>query len=248
VRGSLVDEKIKFVYDEPAMVVSAAGDEHLVVADLHIGMELDLSHKGIHMFDATERMAARIKGIAAQFDLKSLIILGDVKNSILYPDVREIRLLRGFFKSLEDFKINVLAGNHDAHLGGIVGIEVHKELIIGDMGFMHGNRKPGDEMMSLNFIVSGHEHLAVQIKEPTGAVYEQKAWAIYKLGRKAAKQEYGRFNPKLRLISMPAFNDLIMGTVIDKDRKSRMNPLIRSSVFDSAKAEVYNLMGQRISL
>ncbi len=244
----LVVEGIKFVYDEPAMVVNADGNDYLVVADLHIGMELDLSRKGIHMFGATERMSDRIKNIAKEFGLSRIIILGDVKNSILYPEAAEIKLLRGFFKQLDRFEIKVLAGNHDAHLEEIVGISPSKELVVGKMGFTHGNRRPSDDMMSLDYVVSGHEHLAVRIREPAGAVYEQKAWAIYKLNKKSAKLDYDKFNGKLKLISMPAFNDLIMGTVIDKERKGRINPVLRKNLFDYASAEIYNLMGQRIML
>jgi metallophosphoesterase superfamily enzyme len=81
----LVYKNLRFVYDEPALIVNADGAEHLVVPDLHIGMELGLSRKGVHLFNATDRMAERIKRIM-RFSLENLIILGDVKESILYPE------------------------------------------------------------------------------------------------------------------------------------------------------------------
>ena len=90
-------ENIKFVYNEPAMIVKAESREHLVIADLHIGMELGLSKKGVHLFGASERMAGRINAIMNQFSLRSIIMLGDIKESILYPEEAETRLLKQFF-------------------------------------------------------------------------------------------------------------------------------------------------------
>ncbi len=244
----MVYRNIKFVYDEPAMVVKADGSEYLVVADLHVGMELELSRKGVHLFNATDRMAERIIHIMKEFSLKNLIMLGDIKESILYPENAELKLLKSFFKRLEGFQIGIIAGNHDAHLGDIINHEVHKELVLGDFGFLHGNRKPSQEMMGLDYIISGHEHIAVRIREKSGAVYEQKAWAFYELDKKKALSEYEKLNHKIKLISMPAFNDLIMGTTVDKSSKNRLNPLLSNNIFDYGSAEIYNLMGQKINI
>lgn len=239
---------IKFVYDEPAMVVNANGNEYLVVGDLHIGMELELYQKGVHLFNASDKIAARIKKIMKDFSLSKLIILGDVKHSILYPDVREIRLLKEFFNSLSDFEINIVAGNHDAHLSEIINHDVKKELIIENFGFVHGNRKPDENMMNLDYIVSAHDHLAVRIHEKKGAIFEQKAWGIYKLNKTASKKYYKKVNPNIKLISMPAFNDLIMGKAIEKVSQNRINTMLSSRIFSYSNAEIYNLLGQKISL
>lgn len=243
----MVIERIKFIYDEPAMIANADGKDYLVIGDLHIGMELGLSKKGVHLFGASEHMSNRIKQIMKEFSLEHMIILGDVKESILYPEAPEIRLLRQFFRELDGFKINIVGGNHDAHLADIIGRRVDKELIIGDLGLIHGNRKPSSEFMLLDYIVSAHEHVAVRIRDSNGVLYEQKAWAIYKVNRSAAKSDYPAFNPDIRLISIPAFNELIMGTVIEKG-KSGISPAIASNLFGRRGRELYNLLGQRIEI
>ncbi|MGA2799705.1 MAG: hypothetical protein ABSE71_00015 [Candidatus Micrarchaeaceae archaeon] len=240
-------ENIKFVYNEPAMIVKAESREHLVIADLHIGMELGLSKKGVHLFGASERMAGRINAIMNQFSLRSIIMLGDIKESILYPEEAETRLLKQFFSSLEKFEIRIVAGNHDAHLSEIIGRSVEKELVIGNFGFVHGNRKPDDGFMLLDYIVSAHEHLAVRIKEKNGAAYDYKAWAVYGVNKSAARAEYKKFNERIKLVSMPAFNELIHGRAIEKG-KGGMNPMLTNNIFSSRKAEVYSLLGQRIDL
>jgi hypothetical protein len=244
----LVYKNIKFIYDEPALMVKTDGEEYLVVADLHIGMELGLSRKGIHLFNATDLMAERISHIMKEFFLKNIIILGDVKESILYPEGAEIKLLKNFFRQLESFNISIVAGNHDAHLGEIISHDVKREIILGNVGFVHGNRKPDENIMKLDYIISAHEHIAVRIRERSGATYEQKAWGIYRLNLKEAKLSYNKFNEKIKLISMPAFNDLIVGTTIEKNSKKRLNPLLNNNVFDYSGVEVYNLMGQRVEI
>ncbi|MDE1871617.1 MAG: metallophosphoesterase [Candidatus Micrarchaeota archaeon] len=236
---------LKFVYGEPALIAGSGRDRHLVVADLHIGMELKLSKRGIHLFNATDRMAERIRRIMGDFSIDKLVILGDVKDSILYPEGAEIKLLKGFFRQMEGFDLNIVAGNHDAHLESIIGHDVVKELVVGDFGFVHGNRKPGEEMMMLSYIISAHDHLAVRMKDKNGAIYEQKAWAIYRLNARSARSAYERFNGKIRLVSMPAFNELITGTAIG-DSPKRLNPLLSSGIFSARSAEVYNISGQRV--
>ncbi|MGI0100746.1 MAG: metallophosphoesterase [Candidatus Micrarchaeaceae archaeon] len=236
---------IRFVYDEPALIAKSGKKDYLVVADLHIGMEIGLSRKGIHLFDVTDGMAARIKRIIGEFSINDIVILGDVKDAILYPEKAEINLLKQFFKSLEGFNTVVVAGNHDAHLGNIIDCNIVKELVIGDFGFIHGNSKPDSAMMRLDYIISAHDHVAVRIVQESGAIYEQKAWAVYNLDRKEAKSEYSSFNDDIKLVSMPAFNDLIMGTAIDASKK-RINPLLRNGIFDNRSVELYSMGGQRI--
>ncbi len=244
----LVYKDIKFVYDEPALVVNAGGVEHLVIADLHIGMELELSRKGVHLFNATDRMADRVKKIMKEFGLRNIIMLGDIKHSILHAEGSEIKLLKDFFRQLDAFQIDIIAGNHDAFLGETIGREVNRELILENFGFIHGNRQPDQKMMSLDYIISGHDHIAIRITEKSGAFYEQKAWALYKLNKKAAKLEYVEPNSKIKLISMPAFNDLIMGTTVERSAKSRLNPLLSNNIFDYKTVDIYNLLGQKIDL
>ncbi len=240
---------IRFVYDEPALIVKAGSSEYLVVADLHIGMELGISkHRGVHLFNATEHMAERIAHMMEEFSLDNLIILGDVKESILYPEHAEISLLKDFFLRLKDFNIKIVAGNHDAHLADIIGREVSRNLAIDGFGFVHGNRRPDEKLMALDYLISAHDHIAIRMVDGSGTVYEQKAWAFYRLNESVAERNYGRFNKGIRLVSMPAFNELIMGSMIERSPKGRLNPLLSNNIFDYKSIETYNLMGQRVHI
>ena len=77
--------------------------------------------------------------------------------------------------------------------------------------------------------------------------YDYKAWAVYGVSKSAAKTEYKKFNENIKLVSMPAFNELIHGRAIEKGERG-MNPMLASKIFSGRRVEVYNLLGQRIDL
>ncbi|MDE1810549.1 MAG: metallophosphoesterase [Candidatus Micrarchaeota archaeon] len=241
-------KRIKFVYSEPALVAEADGKEHLVVGDLHIGMEKELSAKGIHVSKMAERMSKRILGLADEFGTKSVIILGDVKHSILYPEKYEAREIKSFFESLGKLEVVVVAGNHDAHLREIAGCEVKDELTVGKISFSHGNSNPESNAMRSDYLVTAHSHACVRMRDSLGTVYEQKVWLVSELNKRKASASYEGYNKSMKMVMMPAFNDLIMGSAITKGLKGSISPMFRSGLFSVRKTEVYNLLGEAIDL
>jgi putative SbcD/Mre11-related phosphoesterase len=224
-------EAIRFVYEE----------------DLHIGLERKLAERGVHVYDVAERMAKRLVGIAANNKATSLMLLGDIKHSILYPGAVERESINRFFEMLSGFKVEVLAGNHDAHLGDILedsDVNIRDEAIIGECALMHGNRWPSKAAMEKKFVVTAHNHAAVSLKDSRGAVYSSKAWLIAGIGN-GAGDYYREFNKSAKLIAMPAFNDFITGTPVNElGRGGSLGPLLRNKVFDYPHAKVYTLRGE----
>ena len=239
---------IRFAYNEPAMVMRAGGEDYLVIGDLHIGIERELSKRGVHVFSATEFMANRIKKIMKQFSLKKIIMLGDIKETILYPDTSGSLQIKGFFDQLGRFDVTIIAGNHDAHLGDIIDTPIKRELILGRFALLHGDKNPSDNAMMCDYIVTAHSHPIVRIKDTNGAIYDEKVWLMAALNKTAARKAYDNVNSGIRLIVMPAFNSLIMGTSLGRFYSESANPLIRNRIFLPRKAEIYNLAGQRIDL
>jgi len=239
---------MKFVYNEPAMVVNAGGKEYLVIADLHIGMELGLSRKGVHLFGASERMAERINTIMKDFSLDRIIMLGDIKETVLYPDGTSTRLIKEFFTQLQEFEITIVAGNHDAHLKDILDLPMTRELILGKFALLHGDKNPSEGAMQSDYLITAHNHAMVRITDKNGAVYDEKVWFMAGLDWKVAHETYKKVNKNLKLIMMPAFNSLITGTEISRLYKESASPMLRNRIFDYDGAKVYNLAGQRIDL
>ena len=236
---------LRFVYDVPAMIALDGTEKYLVIGDLHIGMERKLHERGVHI-DATERLSDRILRLVREFSADKVIMLGDIKESVLYPDVAEARLIRSFFERLAGVDVEVIAGNHDAHLQELISNRISRELIIGRFAFLHGDKKPSEEAMLCDYLITAHSHTAVRITDKNGAVYEEKAWVVAGVKESAAERIYTRFNRRIKLIIAPAFNDLIMGTLIGDGLKTH-NQLFRSGLFDYGRAKVYTLDGSIVN-
>lgn len=237
---------IRFVYDKPAAIIHAGGADRLVIGDLHIGAERRFIDKGIRLYEANELMAKEILGIASEFKVKDVILLGDIKDSIMHPDRRELMSIKALFNALEGYRVRVIRGNHDAYISEITSAEVREELLIGRFALLHGNKWPSAKAMQKDYIMTAHNHISVTLKDKRGGYYRYKAWLIAKINEKEASKRYKRFNKNAKLIMMPAFNALIMGTPIQKHNSGNINPLVRNNVFDYASGSVYNLYGENL--
>ncbi|MEM3227337.1 MAG: metallophosphoesterase [Candidatus Micrarchaeaceae archaeon] len=240
----LKDPNLKFLYEKPALLIRAGLQKHLVIGDLHIGAESNLMEKGIHVYEFAESMSKKIKKLMNTYHVQSIIILGDVKESILYPEEREAKAVRSFFDSLSDYEVHVVRGNHDAHLSEIIGLPLEDELLLGEFALLHGHMWPSKKAMMKKYIISAHNHIAVSMKDSKGANYFYKAWLVSREGHNIGKY-YPRHKAGIKLISMPAFNDLIVGTSITRfSMKENLSPIFRNGVFDYESAEVYLLGGE----
>ncbi len=229
-------KEIIFAYNEPAAIIKDGRKKYLVVGDLHIGKELKLAASGIKIYDSTERMADRIIALAKLHKAKNIVLLGDVKDSIIRPDSVEMRIIQSFFRKLSDYTVFLVQGNHDAGLGEIPNIRRSKELRIGKVGLLHGNALPSEDLMRCDYLIAGHDHPAAMITSGL-----EKVWVVLDIKPRVAAKEYPNRNAKARLILMPAFNDLITGTDISRGRV--LNPLIRRGLFDLRKAKLYTIKG-----
>ena len=235
--------ELRFIYDSAALVLSGGQGNVLVVGDMHIGMERRLKDRGVHLYGATEHMAEQIKRIAKENSAKRIVMLGDVKESILRPDSTDVMLIRGFFGGLEGFDVTVARGNHDAYLEDVVRTPIVDEVDIGKFALLHGHMWPSDKAMLKDYIVIAHNHVAISLRDDNGAIYNQKAWLVAEVDAEGAAKRYKKFNKKIKLIVMPAFNDLIVGTPVNMRDDRHINPLFRNGVFDFPNAGVYAISG-----
>ncbi len=237
---------IKFVYNKPAAIIHANGTDRLVIGDLHIGAEKRFIDKGIRLYEANEVMAKEIMSIASEFKAKEIIMLGDIKDSVLHPDHRELMEIKAFFNSLEGYKVRIVKGNHDAYISEITGMEATEELLIGKFALLHGNRWPSEKAMQKDYIMTAHNHVSISFRDKRNGYYRYKAWLIARINAEEASKQYKRFNRNARLIMMPAFNELIIGTPVQENNGENINPLIRNNVFGYEEGYVYNLYGDNL--
>ncbi len=239
-------ENVRFIYNEAAVAVTIDGIDRLVIGDLHIGAEKAFIRKGIKLYNAVEQMIKKIKHITKEFGIKELIILGDVKDTVLYPEPVESAEVKNFFKELSDYTITVTAGNHDPHLNEIADCKIVDELVIGGYAFLHGHRWPSDEAMRSDYIFAGHNHVAVSLRDKNNAFYNQKAWLVSKFNKKPGLERYPDANKNIVFVVLPAFNDLIVGMPVNDLKGDNLSPLFRNKIFDYRSAKVYSLHGEMI--
>ena len=239
-----IDRYIKFIYNEPAMLVRVRGKDWLAVGDIHIGAERRLSERGINVYDVGSTMADKIIALAKEFDAHGVILLGDLKDSIMYPESWELKQLKAFMSAISAMKLIVLRGNHDGHISELLDVKVQDEFCTPEYAFLHGNKWPSSDAMQRRILITAHNHAAVKIQDSNGAVYPEKAWIVSKANMQISKKLYE--NPKANvLIVLPSFNPLILGFPAGTERsdKENINPLFRSGVFDYWNSDIYTIKG-----
>ena len=81
------------------MLLQKGPERVLVVSDLHIGWELALTEKGIHVPSQTSKMLDKMLQLIKAQRLTSLIFLGDVKHTIATAEWGEWRDVPDFFEA-----------------------------------------------------------------------------------------------------------------------------------------------------
>ncbi len=239
---------IKFVYGKPVLIAKSYKRSYMVIGDLHIGYESKLLKKGIHIYNNTDIMASSILKMSDDYGIRRLVLLGDVKDSIMHPSKYELESLKRFFDLLSPLDLTVVNGNHDSFLSEIIGIDTLDEFLVGDFAFLHGNRFPSLKAMSKKIIITAHNHIAVEIKEGEKNFYKEKAWLISGINKSTAKKFYSTFSAN-KLIVMPAFNPFIIGSAVNfvsNNDKRNINPLFSNDIFSYDKSYVYSLNGIKL--
>ena len=210
---------------------------------------LELDSKMSTLSKNKEAEAARIRGIADGFGAERIILLGDIKDTILYPERAELNMLSRFFSLLDGYKLDIVLGNHDAHFTDLFPVrkdQMHRELKLGNVTLLHGNRWPTEDGMMSDYIITAHNHVAISLVDSNKMLYREKAWLLSSINPEEAGKHYKSFNPRAKLIVMPAFNEMITGTPVNDKKLVSISPLIRNGVFDMKSSKVYSIRGEML--
>jgi putative SbcD/Mre11-related phosphoesterase len=253
---------ISFLPPHPALLIRSVNAKTLVTADLHIGWEMALQEKGIHVPNQTLKLQHRLNALLRRHTPDRLVVLGDVKYSVVTADAGEWRDIPDFFsEALKHVQeIIVVRGNHDANLEPLLPENVKLQpatgIIIDDVGLFHGHKWPAPTLLKCRTLVMGHLHPVVTFRDPAGFKATSQVWVNARidaatlagilLRRHGAKpksnlpedlEKHCGFKPKTtRLIIMPSFNDLLGGRPINEpaDSKRKGNTLIGPALRSSA--------------
>ena len=141
--------------------------DHLIISDLHIGLEEALNKQGILIprFQFKE-IKQRLEPLLLK-KIKVIVINGDLKHEFGTISEQEWRhTLQELDLLLENNrKVILVKGNHDTILGPIAdkrNLKVVDKYEIDDITIIHGNKI---KEINTKIIIIGHEHPAVTIKD-----------------------------------------------------------------------------------
>lgn len=216
----------------------------VVVGDVHVGLETELHMKGVTLPSQTRRMRERLVRIVESVHAERLIVIGDLKHRIPFSTRQEIRELPWFF---EDFPAHVelVPGNHDVDLDGLVAMEIHpiEGIRVGDVALLHGHAWPSPDIMGAPVVVTCHNHPAVLLVDELGHRHKEAAW-IRAPFTPAARERYPMLPEGAQLIVMPAFNELTGGTAFNAPEGERLlGPLFGNRLVDVDEARVWTVDG-----
>jgi len=235
---------LNLLLPHPAALVKTTKTKTLLIADPHLGWEMQLQEKGIHVPSQTTKILNKLTAIIAEYKPDRLVILGDVKYTVVSHEFGEWRDIPDFFKKLESSigSIAVVRGNHDANLEALLPEKVDflpaTGAIVGDVGVFHGHKWPSPELLGCKTLVMGHLHPVVVFRDPTGCKITRQVWMKAKCDTEAlakillqknkvrnegsvAETLEKHFSIKAKteeIFIMPSFNDFLGGRPVNETR------------------------------
>jgi putative SbcD/Mre11-related phosphoesterase len=231
----------------PAALVKTAKKRTLVIADPHIGWEHALQEKGIHAPSQTPKLLKKLVGLLVEHKPDTLLILGDVKFTVVKAELGEWHDIPDFFTELQRHvsQISIVRGNHDANLEPLLPEKVNllpaTGTVIGDVGFFHGHKWPSPTLLKCKTLVMGHVHPVVVFRDPSGFKLTRQVWIKTEVNAEAlakillqkhgvriegtveetVRKQYGVAPRTAHVFMMPSFNDFLGGRAINATRPGK---------------------------
>ncbi len=257
----------------PAAMAKTAKTKILLIADPHIGWEMELQDKGIHVPSQTNKLLSKLSAVIDVFKPDALVILGDVKYTVVSSEHGEWRDVPEFFKKLQEQvpKISIVRGNHDANLEPLLPENIAMlpatGAVFGDVGLFHGHKWPSPELLGCKTLVMGHLHPVVVFRDPTGCRLTRQVWMRVTLDNAAlAKVLLQKSKTKIEgsveetlqkcfgvklvakeLYIMPSFNDFLGGRPIN-ETKPKHEPGTEALIGPVLRSDAVNIADSEIFL
>ncbi len=257
----------------PAALLKTQKTRTLVVADLHIGWEMALLQKGIHVPTQTPKLLRKLKNLISIYKPEKLLILGDVKHTVATAEIGEWHDIPDFFDRLKQQiqDMQIIRGNHDGNLEPLLpeNIEILPAtgITLGDVGFFHGHRWPSPTLLKCKTLVMGHVHPVIAFRDPAGFRITRQVWVkancngtqlaetllqkhkikIEKNPKETLWKHYKVKPQTSQIFIMPSFNEFLGGKPLNK-RKLGQNAKTRRIMGPVLRSEAVNMENAEIYL
>jgi len=229
----------------PAALIKTQKARTLVIADLHIGWEVALQRKGIHIPTQMPKLLKKLTQLIHTNKPQKLIILGDVKHTVATAAAGEWHDVPDFFNALKKQikEIHVIRGNHDGNLEPLlpenIKILPSTGTTTSDIGLFHGHRWPSPTLLRCRTLMMAHVHPVVVFRDPAGFRITRQVWLKAKCNKNRLTRillkkhkikvdenpeetlwKRYRIKPKTsQLFIMPSFNDFLGGRPLNRKRR-----------------------------
>lgn len=216
----------------------------LAVGDLHIGFELGWEEAGARVPRNDGVLAERLDSLVRRCGARRLVLNGDVVDP-LFGKSRLRRRVEEFFARLDVKEIDVVKGNHDSGLEGLVppGVRVHGGggVRVEDVAFCHGHARPAPELLGAETLVMSHSHPAVAMEaSPVGGRRTEICWLRWRAG-----PGYKAKHSVREIVVMPPFNPVMAGGGVNLKRR-KVAPVFSMLSVPVEDAEVWLLDGTHL--
>ena len=228
----------------PAALIKTDSKKTLVIADPHLGWEMSLQEKGIHVPSQTPKILKKLVDLFVEYQPDALLIVGDVKYTVMTSEPGEWRDIPDFFSEIKNYirEIGIIRGNHDANLEPMLpeNVEMHPAtgVTVDDVGLFHGHKWPSPVLLGCKTLVMGHLHPVVVFRDPAGFKLTRQAWmrvdcnaeALAKILlqkhhvkiegtlQETLKKHYRIKLRTKQMFIMPSFNDFLGGRPVNETR------------------------------
>ncbi len=199
----------------------------LILADVHIGFEEEVSLKGGYVPRFQLRNTLRMMEEAfGEVSAEAVVFAGDVKHIFSTLGRLErlelVELLTYVKKHVG--RVVVVRGNHDNFLPRVrryVEFEIVDSYPMPPYLVVHGHKPLGEEQLSQQweYLVMGHEHPSIALRDPLGVVGKFSCFLV------GSMPSLGR-----RVVVLPAVGVYQTGSRVTLSRDTYLSPVIRELV------------------
>jgi metallophosphoesterase superfamily enzyme len=195
----------------------------------------------------TPKILSKLVALLSEHKPDALLILGDVKFTVVATEPGEWHDIPDFFTELQRHvnDISIIRGNHDANLEPLLPENVKllpaTGTVIGDVGLFHGHKWPSPALLKCRTLVMGHVHPVVVFRDPSGFKLTRQVWVkadcnpevlarvlLQKHGVKiegtveeTMQKHYHVKQRTTKVFIMPSFNDFLGGRALNETRPGK---------------------------
>lgn len=240
------------ILNEPALVIENS-IKVLVIADVHLGIEWELYHRGFSIPSQVEKRKKRMLEYIMSVKPDRIVLLGDIKHNVPRTSWQEKKEVPDFLKTLAAYApVDIVPGNHDGDIEELMpeNVSIHgtRGFVLDGVGYFHGHTWPDKELLSARQVVMSHNHPTIRLKDTLGHAVSEQVWIKTRFIEKAIKGYFGDIiwsDPEV--IIMPAFNELCGGIPFNESiHEDLLGPVFANHAIELEKAAVFLLDGTNL--